>query len=516
MGGNQAPTTGADSGAGGAGEQGAFTFNPTASGDSAINNWANADFNSFTVVAPTQNATQSLFGGGAGQAQAGTGIDFFKAAAGNNDTFTAGNVTFNDIQTAAASGSVSATAAQAAFVTGREFVSQVTGNTDTSATVTATTKTTATDENGNTLTLGDLSKRLSSTTTSTTYSSTAQASTAVTFPTKTAAENSAKTFNIGKAADAKDRFNVLIITDGVDVSGQPIIKYVVVKGTQAYYVGTTTPIPGVYKAPNGSLVAYNDQGKQNLAKATQESSGAIAAENASNAEKEAKEGKEETKKASKKVDDREKLKEIRDDNKSILNKYTSTNASSYSSTKALAEIATIVINDVSYVPMSPLTAEGQGAPKVFYKKQGEQSDKTKQAFTIVLDASGEISTKINGQDTKDDVSLTNGSLGVSLIDASYWGFIAKSRGDNTSTANLKSKLDADTPIYSRNVVFTTGNYEENKNNTVNLTNKLEVAASSAKVISELDRLFNKPTTPPTFATLTNDQSGKSSWKMNFM
>ena len=69
---------------------------------------------------------------------------------------------------------------------------------------------------------------------------------------------------------------------------------------------------------------------------------------------------------------------------------------------------------------------------------------------------------------------------------------------------------------SRNVVFTTGNYEENKNNTVNLTNKLEVTTSSAKVISELNRLFVKSKPTPTFATLTSDQSGKSSWKMNFM
>ena len=310
------PTTGADSGAGGEGEQGAFTFNPNAAGDSAINNWANADFNAFIDVAPTQTATQSLFGGGAGQAQGGTGINFFAAAAGTNESFTAGNVSFADIETAAASGNVSATAAQASLLTGQDFLTEVgvSASADGKVTASADTKTNATDEKGNQLTLGELSKRMTATPAATTYSAQAQASTAVTFPTKTAAENSAKTFNIGKAADAKDRFNVLIETDGVNSSGDPIIKYVVVQGTQAYYVGTTTPIPGVYKAPNGSLVAYNDQGKQNLAKATQESSGRLLRKMQVGLNKKPRK---ERRKIGKlpKADDREKLKEISDDNR---------------------------------------------------------------------------------------------------------------------------------------------------------------------------------------------------------
>ena len=52
--------------------------------------------------------------------------------------------------------------------------------------------------------------------------------------------------------------------------------------------------------------------------------------------------------------------------------------------------------------------------------------------------------------------------------------------------------------------------------TVNLTSKPEISASTSKVISELNRLFVKSKPTPTFATLTSDQSGKSSWKMNFM
>ena len=109
-------------------------------------------------------------------------------------------------------------------------------------------------------------------------------------------------------------------------------------------------------------------------------------------------------------------------------------------------------------------------------------------------------------------------MGVTSSDAKYWGKIAKDRDDNTSSASLKSKLDADTSLYSRNVVFTTQKQEENKSktNTVNLTNKLGDSASTSQVISELNRLFNKSTPTPTFSTLTSDKSGKSSWKMSFM
>ena len=145
--------------------------------------------------------------------------------------------------------------------------------------------------------------------------------------------------------------------------------------------------------------------------------------------------------------------------------------------------------------MNPLTAQDKELQKYTIKKSGEQSDRTKQAFLLGLDASGEITTTTTGQDTKDITSLTNGSLGVTSADATYWEKLQKIEVILVPPLVLKSKLDADTPLYSRNVVFTTGNYEENKNNTVNLTNKLEVTTSSAKVISELNRLFvkSKPT-----------------------
>ena len=61
----------------------------------------------------------------------------------------------------------------------------------------------------------------------------------------------------------------------VNSSGDPIIKYVGIRNT-SLLCWNNNSYSRCIQAPNGSLVAYNDQGKQNLAKATQESSGAIA------------------------------------------------------------------------------------------------------------------------------------------------------------------------------------------------------------------------------------------------